>query len=174
MTVTIYTGYWERRLSLAPSSEDTEAFVALGPLALTIEDRTVLITPDHGGKSWGHLDPRRHAGLRITYEFFIGERPWARWMRSAHRVELHECGSMMWDIPPDHLLEWPRMRKCDGPIDPYEVAAREFRLRVVSAYEAGGIECVKDTLRRVPERVRSRFLPGHTWRDTINSVIGAI
>lgn len=164
-----YVGYWEDRLSFSPSVEDERTFESVGPLFLIIEegDRRVLMLPDVEGNRSHEIERDRHAGLGAQYTWTGVSQPWARWRR--HETEVYMMDdAFAFDVGPDHTLPWPKLYKTDR-FDHAAVALREFRLRALSAWFAGGDMEFKRTLRSVPSKVK-RLIRTQVWTSIINEI----
>ncbi len=159
-----YTGYWERHLTFSPTPEDEAAFLHLDLLSVLIEGRTVVIFEDKDGSVPQRLERDRNAGLGLKYEWSIGDRPWARWIRSLTEmtIEVRPDGSddetLTFEVAPDHELPWPMLQFLQAA-DDTAVAKREVGLRFMSAFKAGGEECLKQVIRGMPRSFRGSLTP---------------
>ena len=171
-TMTGYTGYWERHLIFSPAPEDEAAFLRLGPLSVMVEGRAVVLFEDKDGSQPQRLERDRNAGLGLKYEWSIGDRPWARWMRSLTEmtIEVRPDGSkdetFTFEVAPDHELPWPSLQFLKAA-DDTAVAKREVGLRFKSAFMAGGEEGLKQVIRGMPRSFRGSLTPT-TWMSLIH------
>ena len=165
-----YIGYWEGELSLSPHPDDEHIFIELGPLAMTVVDRTVVIAPDPTGHVATAMPRDHNAGLGLKYIWRLGSQPWARFMRHEVRADMDEDAHVLsWEVSADHVLAWPKIENRGGTIDAAAVAQRELYLRGKSAFEEAGEDGLRRVLRNVPGRIR-RLLAGRTWGYTIKLI----
>jgi hypothetical protein len=162
-----YVAYWEGRLSLSPRVEDEHLFV--GPLAVMTEGRRALVFPSQDGSMPCRLERERNAGLGVWYQWRVDLEPWARFMRHELEVSPNGDGSYEFEIPDDHLLPWPRLRRCDARVDDVLVARREFALRCASVYRVAGDGALCGFLRGVPRDYRRR-IPPDVWVAVVRSI----
>ena len=170
MTITVYMAYWENYFSLSPLLEDEAYFKRVGNMSMIFEGRHVFISPDpEGSPAVDMLDRERQGGLGIRYKWHIGKQPWARFMRHETEVVLEDDGSIMWSVPPDHELTWPKVRPA-GALNVSLIIAREFRLRVRSAYAETGRDGMEDVIRGVPD-VLKKLADRSEWSSIIRETL---
>ena len=166
-----FIGYWEDRLTFSPAVKDEDIFIDL-KLSVRAEGRTLYLTPD---KEFGigslNILRDRHAGLGLAFGWYtlpatFKDIGWARWMR--HEIDMIMVdNSYRIEIAPDHLLPWPKFMNGVSN-DMTEIAIREFRLRTIAAFRAGGDFELKTMLRAVPAKFK-RLIMEQVWGDIITT-----
>lgn len=168
MSITVYLGYWEGKLTLSPHPDDDATFRAMGRLAMVSEDRTVLFVQDDDGAEPQDIDPDRNGGLLTKYEWADDNIDMARFMRHEVELSVDDDGHMVTWVDADHQLPWPKLQSYGG-LDLREVAHREFERRARSAYEGQDENNLLAFTRSVPDRFRQHIDKGF-WAGVINKV----
>lgn len=160
-TIAIRIALWHEGIGVQFASDDVrDEFVDVigGDRVMgQIEGRTLRLLA--GGTKHQRIrtcDPDQHGGDRhkvvVAGNFAVDQ---------IARFELHEVEmeaswpQVLVEIPPDHLLPWPKLRRCDLYYTPAEIV-RQVLMRRRSAIDAG-----LDKMPQIPDSLYSKLQQSH-------------
>ena len=160
------TGRFAHRLQsgfvLYPDNDWAETFRSNGPWEAVIVDRTVLISRAKKGTNSYSVPPERHAGYTTRVHLCPVNSGLAFFCVDKAELTVGKR-HLSWEIPPDHELPWPKIRRhvwSDLQLQ------EQFRRRLISAQQAG--VDLQTVCQQVPDLVR------HAIRSEWSSIISEV